>query len=535
MKKSLVRFLCLVMAALMALGCVAALAEEDDFSGKITISLYSAKGVEEAWRAVGDAYTAKHPNAEVVVDLKPQDGYADWVKAAFQGYDSALPEADIVYGNLAGSDRVDKVVNFYDYAFDESAYSDGEWADQIAFDMQNIDMVSGSWDCVSITGVQVLWFYNVDIFKEVGVEPPKTWDEFVDVCAKIEAAGYQPLAIAGDFQSFWADQMGWLAQVYCDQTTRSQIEIYRAQEGDYCYDPDVDGKFVYDPTDPHNDDTPANVTVSWVRFWKAFVKDGTIRCDTDGMKTVWSNFAKIFPQYAGGENFYGTDSNGAKTMFYQQKAPIYLDGSWFFGDYLNTMADIDAGNAVTIGADDAAVELTGLEKFSLGTFAMPSMEGPGIEAPARTIEVATGFLSAVKKDPDHDDMVVDFLKYYTSPEGYSAYMTALIANKGVPDGLPLIKGIELEGQLAEMFANIEYIGNCQKGTCQALARGIGDNQEALRAWYGYSMDLLNGKITVDEWAEMHQANQLKYAPDVMAATNISMADLDNPQNEPIGE
>ena len=259
MKKSLVRFLCLVMAALMALGCVSALAEEDDFSGKITISLYSAKGVEEAWRAVGDAYTAKHPNAEVVVDLKPQDGYADWVKAAFQGYDSALPEADIVYGNLAGSDRVDKVVNFYDYAFDESAYSDGEWADQIAFDMQNIDMVSGSWDCVSITGVQVLWFYNVDIFKEVGVEPPKTWDEFVDVCAKIEAAGYQPLAIAGDFQSFWADQMGWLAQVYCDQTTRSQIEIYRAQEGDYCYDPDVDGKFVYDPTDPHNDDTPANV------------------------------------------------------------------------------------------------------------------------------------------------------------------------------------------------------------------------------------------------------------------------------------
>ena len=103
MKKSLVRFLCLVMAALMALGCVSALAEEDDFSGKITISLYSAKGVEEAWRAVGDAYTAKHPNAEVVVDLKPQDGYADWVKAAFQGYDSALPEADIVVNALVGA------------------------------------------------------------------------------------------------------------------------------------------------------------------------------------------------------------------------------------------------------------------------------------------------------------------------------------------------------------------------------------------------------------------------------------------------
>ena len=120
MKKTWVRFLGLLLALMMALGCTAAFAEGDDFSGTVTISLYSAKGVQEAWEAVGAAYTAKHPNVKVVVDLKPSDGYADWVKAAFQGYDSALPEADIVYGNLAGSDRLDKVVNFYDYAFADS-------------------------------------------------------------------------------------------------------------------------------------------------------------------------------------------------------------------------------------------------------------------------------------------------------------------------------------------------------------------------------------------------------------------------------
>ena len=131
-------------------------------------------------------------------------------------------------------------------------------------------------------------------------------------------------------------------------------------------------------------------------------------------------------------------------------------------------------------------------------------------------------------------MVVDFLKFYTSAEGYSIFLEALIENGGVPDGLPLVKGVELEGELAEMFANIEYIGNCQKGFCQALARGIGDNQEALRAWYGYSMDLLNGKITVDEWAEQHRANQLKYAPEVMESSKISMNDLANRQNEPSG-
>ena len=163
------------------------------------------------------------------------------------------------------------------------------------------------------------------------------------------------------------------------------------------------------------------------------------------------------------------------------------------------------------------------------------MEGDAFEAKARTIEVATGFLSAIKKDADHDDLVVDFLMYYSSAEGFSVYTNALIEAGGAPDGIPLVKGVELEGELADMFANITYIGNTQKGYGQALARGIGDNQEALRAWYGYTSDFLNGKITIDEWATMHQENSLKYGEQVMADSKITMEDLQNPQNEPTGE
>lgn len=532
MKKTWLRVLTLALAIMMLCGTMAF--AEEDFEGTITISVSSKKGVEEAWTAIGEAYTAMHPNVKVVVDLKPDDSYADWVKAMFQNYtdENTTPEADIVFGNLAGSDRIDKTINYYDYAYDEDPYYDGEWNEAIAFGMQGVDQITGKWDCISITGVQVLWFYNADIFAEVGVVPPTTWDEFVDVCEKLDAAGYQALAVPGTFMSFWANQIGWLAQIYADQTTRSNIEIVRAQEGDFCYDEDIDGQFVYDPTDPHNDDND-RVHNNQVRFYKAFLVDGTIRADSEGMKTVWTNFAKIFPKYAGAENFYGTDSDGDKTLFYQGKAAIWLDGSWFFGDYLNTMNSIDAGEAVTIGSDENAVELEGLKKFTLGTFAMPSMEGEGIEAPARTIEVATGFLSAVKKDADHNDMVVDFLQYYTSPEGYSIYMNALIDADGVIDGIPLVKDVALEGELAEMFANIQYIGNVQKGFGQALARGIGDNQEALRAWYGYSMDFLDGKITVDEWAEKHQENQMHYARENIK-DSISDTDLENPQNEPTG-
>lgn len=38
------------------------------------------------------------------------------------------------------------------------------------------------------------WFYNPEIFEKAGVtNNPTTWDEFLDVCAKIKAAGYTPI------------------------------------------------------------------------------------------------------------------------------------------------------------------------------------------------------------------------------------------------------------------------------------------------------------------------------------------------------
>ena len=37
------------------------------------------------------------------------------------------------------------------------------------------------------------FFYNKGIFEEVGVSEPTTWDELLDVCAKIKAAGYTPI------------------------------------------------------------------------------------------------------------------------------------------------------------------------------------------------------------------------------------------------------------------------------------------------------------------------------------------------------
>lgn len=495
--------------------------------GTITVNVQAQPGAKEAWQAVADAYTAKYPDVKVVVDLKPVEGYGEWVQNI---YNTENPTTDIVNINLAGSAAVGKSINYMEYADKDSPYSDGVWTDQFNYQMQVRDLARGEWTSLSLESVQVIWLYNKQIFEKVGVQPPTTWSELVDVCEKIDKAGYQAISIPGTFDSFWANQMGWLAQIYADQTTRSMINEFRAQKGDYCYDPDVDGIWKYDPADPYNDDS-WKVNYNTVRAFKA-VKDGAYYVD-DGMKTVWQNFAKIFPKYTGGDAFFGTKD--PIPLFYQGKAAMIVDGAWRLVVFKNDMAKVSSGEAVT--SNDEKIE--GIQKFDLGTFNMPSMEGEGIEAPARTIEVANGFIGAIKKDKAHDDLVVDFLMYYSSEEGYTKWLNAGLAAEMVPNGPSLVYNVELPADLKEAYSSLSFVGNSQKGYGQMLARGLagtsGDIQESYRAFYDYSYDFLNGDITVEDWAKKHQENINTYLPTAMETSGVSEKDLENPQNAPTGQ
>lgn len=519
------RLTAILLAALMLFAVMGSATTEEKQT--IRINMQAGQGVEAAWKAVKEGYEALNPNVEVLIDLKPSDGYADWVKAQFASDET---EADIIAINLVGpAMEASKGLNLFEYAYDISPYTGLEWHEQINFPMQVRNMALGTWTALSLQSVQVLWCYNSDIFNEVGVTPPKTWAEFLDVCEKIEAAGYQALAVAGDFDSFWAGQMGWLFQNYVDQTTRDQIQLIRAQEGDYCWDDEIDPYFVYDLNDPWMDDAN-KVTQNPLRYWKAF-RDGEIRADSAGIKKVTENFSQMFPKYAGGDAFYGTDGGGALSMFMQGKAAILLDGGWRLTSFKRDMDDLKAGKEIMSNNEviaDAKI-------FEIGTFNMPSMEGEEFLAPARTIEVAVGFIGAAKKDKAHDDLIVDFLMYYTSPDGYGRYLAAGIADGMSINGPALVHGVQLPDDIATLFDGLSFIGNAQKGFGQALARGIADNQEALRAWYGYTMDYMNGKISIDTWGEMHQENQMAHFDDALIAARANPQDLDNPQNAPTGE
>ena len=307
----------------------------------ITVSVQTGVGVQESWEAVAKAYEQKHSDVKIDIDLKAQEGYDQWVQTTFK---TENPKADIVNINLAGNTKNGKSINYKDYIDNDSPYSDGTWGQQFDVSQQRIDGANGSFDALSLESVQVLWMYNQDIFDKVGVQPPKTWDELIDVCNKISAAGYQPIAVAGNYDSFYSGQMGWLSQIYADQTTRSMVEKNRAQKGDFDFNVDVDGKWKLDLNDPWNDD-PGKVSQNPVRAF-ANVKNGIYRGDTDAMKAVWTNFSKVFPKFAGEDSFFGTDTNGAKTLFYQGKAAMTVDGGWGIVTFMKDMKALESGTEI---------------------------------------------------------------------------------------------------------------------------------------------------------------------------------------------
>jgi raffinose/stachyose/melibiose transport system substrate-binding protein len=50
------------------------------------------------------------------------------------------------------------------------------------------------------------YFYNKDIFSELGLEAPKTWDEFLNVCAALKENGTRPIIERGEW--FWDSFLG---------------------------------------------------------------------------------------------------------------------------------------------------------------------------------------------------------------------------------------------------------------------------------------------------------------------------------------
>ena len=131
---------------------------------------------------------------------------------------SAVPNYFSNFDGYVNLDQFRKLVN---------PHTGNPWDMDLDFDAYRGLNTKGERIMAAMRSVHTYYFYNQDIFDEVGVAPPTSWDGFADVCTTLDAAGYIPLTINYIWQ---APQ--WLAEIYFDQYHVNWIEQVRAQPGE---------------------------------------------------------------------------------------------------------------------------------------------------------------------------------------------------------------------------------------------------------------------------------------------------------------
>lgn len=478
------------------------------------------------WNTVAQAYMAKNPGVKVTVDNKPAEGYKEWLTAQFA---AGTPDADLVINNEVANLAADKkFVDYYPYFDQTNPYTGKPWKDSLDLAAMgiNLDGVAAEDHLYNLNfeSVQIVWTYNKEIFNKAGItEPPKTFNELTADFEKIKAAGYVPLAIGGDANSMWSGQAGWLVRIYADQYFRDYINISRSQPQDYTYLPEIDDNWKYDLSDPYND-ANSNVTKNELRFWKAVQeKVGPFKIAGNPSWAAYAeNLKKLFSYTEDG--FFGVKEDQAYQLFLTGKAATMMGTP---ASYWQLPKDFE---------DETKTGATGgVQPFEYGFFNMPSMEGEGVLAPARTIQIPIGFYGFVAKDAEQNALDMDFMMYLTSPEGYKVYAQAIQDSDDASlSGAPALKDIVLPDEMTKAFADFEPIGNTEgyQTPGNVLSRGIDGYQPSVQDWVGSVQRFFAGDITTEQYLNELQANVDKYLEPNLKQGKKELSDLETPEKRP---
>jgi multiple sugar transport system substrate-binding protein len=175
------------LASALAMGTLATTAQAGTLEINIAFKGASQRAV---WTQVVDEFKKTHPGTDVKVAFIDEEAYKVQLPAWLT---TAPPD----------------IVNWHDG--ERMAY----YAKRGLFEDLTNDWAKNGWDktyastkeASSYEGKQYAaptvyysWgmFYRKDLFQKVGIaSEPKTWNEFLDDCKKLKAAGIAPIAVAG--------------------------------------------------------------------------------------------------------------------------------------------------------------------------------------------------------------------------------------------------------------------------------------------------------------------------------------------------
>ena len=513
---------------------------EAELSGEIVISI--ASNDVQTYQALADAYMALHPGVTVLVELKAPtvDAYLQWIRTQFT---SAEPRVSLVESpHLREFAQEGRLVNWAPFLNQTNPYTGNPWED--SFQEWGLNLVrdpsTGEMYMLPYMSVQTFWVYNKDIFEEVGitdVPPQPTWEQLVEYSEKVKAAGYIPIAMEGTTEQIWGGgRMPWLMRSAMDQFHRDELQIIRCQEGDWCFREGIDDVWSYDPTDVRNDD-PDRISVNIVRHLQA-LQNEDISFDNACTVQMMEEIGRVFKTEHGFVPEGWAGMTDAYPLFLTQQAAMRMVHGGFYTSFpkdIRSLAQGEYSGAGEVDADSAAAAV----EFNYGRFAFPSIEGSCVQGTARANELTQGYLALPKKNRVQNDLEVDFVMFWTSPEGMRIFLENKLDSENLTGGIagpPLIKGVTLPEPWQDIFASSVFIGNYEKPGApgDAVARGFFKHEESKRIWSIMVQEFFAGERTAEEFAADYQQLLFDTFGSLLEYLNLTEEDLEAPEKRPPG-
>ena len=486
---------CATLGVLLAVLCNATTAfpQAERASRRIRVAIGDAP-YKQAYESVATEYERQHPDVDVQIMVIPADGYATWIRTAVAGGRETAP--DIFNPNQAqGFYESGKSISLSPYLQSVSPYTGKKWGDGFIPEHLAMMKVAGDYPSIPYNFIEIGLFYNKNLFRKAGVEPPNTWEELDTVCTKLRASGVVPIVVPSDFESVWAGACGWLVRIVTDSAFYLKIDEVRARPGDFNYSPENDGSFKTDVSNPHSD---LLVSTNMERYLQAIL-DGRLAYDGEEMRAVYvllKNFSKHWQK-----GYLATNFDAAYQLFLTQRCAIMMHHS---GAILGFTYDIE--------------KLKPENRFEWGVFQFPTATAnPAFRIPFRGVGSPIPIYGVIRSNKAQQDLAADFLMFLTAPQTARGVMDKMLAEKQSIIGPFAIRDVPLPPELAERFQPF-----LSRGREKMQLRGLYDEQQATWRWVLLVQDYLGGATTLDQLLEQYQRTTVEAIPRLIRTYDLDM-------------
>lgn len=314
-------------------------------------------------------------------------------------------------------------------------------------------------------------FFNKSIFDKLGLQPPKTWADWLKLNDKLKASGYEALGWMGADVS----PEVWLPGIMSDA-------VFRHLEDKLTTDPN----FKLNLDDPYTD---VNIQFKPGFAYCAF-KAGILNTRGDEVKFMFDRLAELVPYFQKG--FTGAKWEDLMVSFANQRVATFYGAGWLLPILQKTAADLPKDKQFEVGFfpvpgwGDKAVDLKSQGyNFVLAPMRASTGGGAGNEV----------FALNAKASEEDRKRAVDFVMWMLSPEAQSNMWNTIMVGM-----FPIAKDVP---KLPEAYKNPPAGGTAILQLGYEVGAGGGD-------FYPKNLNIMNkfflGQASRDETIKAYADN-----------------------------